>query len=147
MFRRRFLPAICTRYRTLARRRRGGCSIRQKHATRTQMVIGKGGWGESANINFYYKGYEAGGYGLKSPASISGSARFSLLRSIQTDSEVHRGPNNVSAVGSFFWIKLQGLVQTAHLHLVRRSLKVELYLQSPMCLHGCRVWYRLPTSI
>jgi hypothetical protein len=33
-------------------------------------------------------------------------------------------------------VKRQGMKLTTHLHLVPRSRKMELYLHSPICLHG-----------
>jgi hypothetical protein len=68
--------------------------------------------------------------------SILGSARFSLLHSIQTgygptQSLIQWVPGPLSP-----GVKRQGLKLTGHLHRVPRSKKMELHIPSLICLHG-----------
>jgi hypothetical protein len=80
------------------------------------------------------------GYGLDIPGSIPGSVRFSLLHSVQTGSGAHPASYPMGTGDSLpqegGGVQRQGY--EAH-HTPPSSAevkKVELYLHSPICLHG-----------
>jgi hypothetical protein len=62
---------------------------------------------------------------------------LSLLHSVRTDSGAQPAFYPKGAEGNIPWGKATGRVKlTTHLYLVPKSRKVELYLHSPICLHG-----------
>jgi hypothetical protein len=78
------------------------------------------------------------GYGLDGPVSIPGRAKFSLLHGVQTDSGANPITSYPMGIGGDFPRGYSGQDPklTTHFHLVPRSRMVELYLHSPICLHG-----------
>jgi hypothetical protein len=59
---------------------------------------------------------------------------YSLLHSVETDSGAHPASYKVGTVD--FFPGVQSVKLTTHLHLVPRLRIEELYLHSPICLHG-----------
>jgi hypothetical protein len=78
----------------------------------------------------------ATGYGLDRLSSIPSTTRFSLLHSVQTGTGAHPASYPTGTRSSFPGVKRQGVKLVTHLHLVLRSWKLELYLHSPIFLHG-----------
>jgi hypothetical protein len=80
----------------------------------------------------------ATGYGLDGWGSIHGTGKsfFFLLRSVQTCSGAH--PASYSGYQRLIPWRQSGrsVKLTTHLYLLMRSRMVELYLQSPIRLHG-----------
>jgi hypothetical protein len=72
--------------------------------------------------------------GLRFP---SGASDCSVLRNVQTGSKIRPASSTKATGGSFPGGKAAGAVKlTTHLRLVPRSRIVELYLDSPIRLHG-----------
>jgi hypothetical protein len=61
---------------------------------------------------------------------------FSLFLSVQTGFEAYTASNSMDLGASPPGVKKSGLKMTTHLHLVPKSRRVELYLHSPIWLHG-----------
>jgi hypothetical protein len=61
---------------------------------------------------------------------------FSFLHSVQTYSEANPISYPMGTGASFHGSKKRGVKPTTYFHLVPRSRKMELYLHSPICLHG-----------
>jgi hypothetical protein len=69
---------------------------------------------------------------------------YSLIHTVQTDSGTHPVSYPMSTGVSFSGESGWGVKLTTHLHLVPRSIKVELWLHSPIRLHGV-VLHKLST--
>jgi hypothetical protein len=75
------------------------------------------------------------GYGLEGPGSIPAVQNFSL-HSVETGSGVHLTSYPVGTGALSLMVKRQGVMLTTNFHLVPRCGMVELYLCSPIRLHG-----------
>jgi hypothetical protein len=71
---------------------------------------------------------------LANALTICAVQDFSLLHYVQTDSGAHPPSYPMGSGGNFPGVRRQG--RQADLGLVPRSRMVELYLHSPLCLHG-----------
>jgi hypothetical protein len=80
------------------------------------------------------------GYGLNGLGLIPSNARFFSSPCVQSSSGAHPASCTMGTRGSFPKGKVMGLKLTSHLNPVSRSRMVELYLHSPMCLHGITNW-------
>jgi hypothetical protein len=72
------------------------------------------------------------GYGMDCPGSITDKARF--FSSAQRPDRLWGSPSLLSS--GYRWQSSWGMKLTTHLHLMPRSRLAELYLHSPLCLHG-----------
>jgi hypothetical protein len=76
-------------------------------------------------------------YGLDAGVQLQARVRdFFLLHSIQIDSGAHPASYPIGVRGSFPRGRGQSVKLTIHVHLVLRSKMMELYLSSPIHLHG-----------
>jgi hypothetical protein len=77
------------------------------------------------------------GYGLDGQGSILGKGKkFSLLHTVEAGSGA---PPSLLPIGAGAYspgLKSRSVKLTTHSHIVQRLRMVELYLHSPICIHG-----------